>query len=152
MASIHDNLKSFINLKMSRYIFDTLDEGILIVDHDCKVLFYNQTLTKYEGLEPRDVVGKSLFNLFPSLTPEESTCYQVIKTGIPINGRFQRYINYVGRELQTVNTTIPLVENGRIAGALEVSRDMSIIISLTDKIARLQPKSALPVKSSDRSF
>ncbi|WP_371363645.1 Arginine utilization regulatory protein RocR [Sporomusa rhizae] len=142
MATAHDKLRNSLNLNIIKHIFNTLDEGILVVDSNCKVLFYNQTLSKYEGLEPQNVVGKLLFDVFPSLTPEESTLYQVVMTGEPITGRFQRYINYNGRQLQTVNTTIPIIEEGEIVGALEVSRDMSVIIDLTDKVAELQQQKA----------
>jgi arginine utilization regulatory protein len=133
-----ERLKSMLDLEIIKNIFDTLDEGILIVDMECQVLFYNKTLSRFEGLDADCVVGKPLFEVFPSLTPQESTLFQVIRTGNPICGRFQQYINYLGKKFRTVNTTIPIVEDGRTVGALEVSRDISVVVNLTEKVAALQ--------------
>lgn len=140
MASGQEKLFSLLNLHVLRNIFDTLDEGILVVDRDCRVVFYNTTLSNFEGLESQYVVGKGLFELFPSITPEESTLYQVMKTGIPINSWYQQYINCKGKQINTVNTTIPIVEDNEIIGALEISRDISVVVNLTERITRLQQK------------
>jgi arginine utilization regulatory protein len=138
-----DKLEESLDLSVVKNILNTLDEGILIVDRDCRVVFYNQVLSRSEGLEPSNVLGKSLLEVFPFPAPEDSTLYRVLKTGLPIVGHFQRYINYQGRRLQTVNTTIPIIEDGELVGALEVSRDISLLISLTEKLAELQQKTVI---------
>jgi arginine utilization regulatory protein len=84
------------------------------------------------------VVGKTIFEVFPSITPEESTLYRVVMTGKPIKGRFQQYFNYKGKQIKTVNTTIPITDRGEIIGALEVSRDISVILDLSEKVVNLQ--------------
>jgi len=150
LPNVHCELKEYLNLGIIKHILETLDEGILIVDRDCRVIFYNQILSKNEGLEPGNVIGKLLFDVFPFPTPEESTLYRVLKTGTPIIKQFQQYINYQGRHLQTVNTTIPIVEENEIVGAIEVSRDMSVIVSLTERVAELQQKTVAKPKSPNR--
>ncbi|MFZ5651212.1 MAG: PAS domain-containing protein [Bacillota bacterium] len=90
-------LKGVLDLEIIRNIFDALEEGVFIVDKDCRILFYNKTLSRLEGLEPNYVVGKSMFEVFPSITPQESTLQRVMQTGKPIIGRFQQYINYLGK-------------------------------------------------------
>ncbi|MFZ5647884.1 MAG: sigma-54 interaction domain-containing protein [Bacillota bacterium] len=138
MLTGEERMKNVLDLEIIRNIFDALEEGVFIVDRDCRILFYNKTLSRFEGLEPDYVLGKSMFEVFPSITPLDSTLYQVIQTGRPIIGRFQQYINFLGREIKTVNTTIPIVDNGEVIGALEVSRDISVVLSLTEKVAALQ--------------
>jgi arginine utilization regulatory protein len=146
MATSQEKLFFLLNLHVLRNIFDTLDEGILVVDRDCRVVFYNKTLSNFEGLESQNVVGKPLFDLFPSITPEESTLYQVMKTGIPITNWYQQYINCKGKQFNTVNTTIPIVEDEEVIGALEVSRDISVVVNLTERITNLQQKGASKLK------
>jgi arginine utilization regulatory protein len=133
----HD-LKNILSLESIKNIFDTLDEGILIVDRECRIMFYNRTLSHFEGLDASLVVGKTIFEVFPSITPEESTLYRVVMTGKPIKGRFQQYFNYKGKQIKTVNTTIPITDRGEIIGALEVSRDISVILDLSEKVVNLQ--------------
>ncbi|MDK2877340.1 MAG: arginine utilization regulatory protein [Thermoanaerobacteraceae bacterium] len=137
MPEQHD-LKNILSLESIKNIFDTLDEGILIVDRECRIMFYNRTLSHFEGLDASLVVGKTIFEVFPSITPEESTLYRVVMTGKPIKGRFQQYFNYKGKQIKTVNTTIPITDRGEIIGALEVSRDISVILDLSEKVVNLQ--------------
>ncbi len=140
MEKTEDRLKQLLSYERIKQIFDALDEGIIIVDKDYRILFYNKTLNRFEGLDSTSVVGKKLLEVFPSLTPKESTIYQVIKTGQPLFNRFQQYFNYKGREIKTINTTIPIIENGNIAGALEISRDITEIYVLSEKVKELQQK------------
>ncbi|AYO32269.1 PAS domain-containing protein [Biomaibacter acetigenes] len=137
MPEQHD-LKNILSLESIKNIFDTLDEGILIVDRECRIMFYNRTLSHFEGLDASLVVGKTIFEVFPSITPEESTLYRVVMTGKPIKGRFQQYFNYKGKQIKTVNTTIPITDRSEIIGALEVSRDISVILDLSEKVVNLQ--------------
>lgn len=137
MPGQHD-LKKILSLEIIKNIFDTLDEGILIVDRECRIMFYNRTLSHFEGLDADMVLGRTIFEVFPSITTEESTLYQVVKNGKPIKGRFQQYFNYKGKQIKTVNTTIPITDMGHIIGALEVSRDISVILDLSEKVVDLQ--------------
>ncbi|WP_422444434.1 sigma-54 interaction domain-containing protein [Thermoanaerobacterium sp. DL9XJH110] len=141
MASVEEKLEDILKLETVREIFDTLEEGVLIVDRDCRILFYNKTLSNFEGLDPIFVVGKTIFEVFPSITPQESTLFQVIKTGKSVAGRYQQYFNCRGKQIKTVNTTIPITCGGEVIGAAEVSRDVSMIINLTERVADLQQKS-----------
>ncbi|MCG0275429.1 MAG: sigma 54-interacting transcriptional regulator [Thermosediminibacteraceae bacterium] len=140
MSNVETRLKEIISFSTIKQIFDALDEGIIIVDRDYNIIFYNKTLSRIEGLESNNVIGKKLLDVFPSLTPEESTIYQVIKSGKPIFNRYQSYLNYKGKEIRTINSTIPIMENGRVLGALEISRDVSEVYSLSQKVLELQQK------------
>lgn len=138
-----------LNNQLISHMLDTLEEGILIVDNRCRILFYNKTLSRLEGLETKNVIGKILFDVFPSISPKESTLCKVIKTGETIHKRFQEYFNYQGKEIKTVNTTMPICDNNNIIGALEVSHDVSLIISMTEKISSLQ-QSACKTKATKK--
>ncbi|SHM67044.1 arginine utilization regulatory protein [Caldanaerovirga acetigignens] len=140
MEKQEERLKKILSYETVNKIFNALDEGIIIVDRDYNILFYNKTLSRIEGLESNSVIGKKLLEVFPSLTPEESTIYQVIKSAKPIFNRYQAYLNYKGKEIRTVNSTIPIVEDGQVLGALEISRDVSELYELSQKVLELQQK------------
>lgn len=143
------DLKGLLREEIIRNVFNALEDGIIIVDRDCTILFYNGSLSRSEGLESQDVIGKTIFEAFPSIAPDDSTLYQVIRSGRPISGRFQQYINYKGRQIKTINTTIPVAKDGRVIGALEVSRDISVVLALTEKVAEL--RGAPPAQAGGRA-
>jgi arginine utilization regulatory protein len=50
----------------------------------------------------------------------------------------QHYSSHLGKEVITINTTIPVVENEEILAAIEISKDMTQLKELNEKICRLQ--------------
>lgn len=117
-----------------------LDEGILVVDNDANVTFFNEPVSDIAGINPDEAIGKNILDIFPALTPETSTFYYVLKTKKPLIDYVQNYINYKGRKVSTVTSTIPLMKNQEIIGAMEVYRDLSYTKELADKIHSLQEK------------
>jgi arginine utilization regulatory protein len=142
MSLTDEKLKNILSAELFCNILDALDEGVMIVDRKCEIIFYNRTLSHFEGLKEKEVVGKSVFEVFPSISEQESTLYQVMHTGNAISEKFQHYINYQGRQFKTINTTLPIKSGEEVIGALEISRDISMLVNLTEKIADLQQKTA----------
>lgn len=117
-----------------------LDEGILVVDNDANVTFFNEPVSGIAGIDPNEAIGKNILDIFPALTPETSTFYYVLKTKKPIIDYVQNYVNYKGRKVSTVTSTIPLMKDQEIIGAMEIYRDLSYTKELSDKIFSLQEK------------
>ncbi|MGB9839614.1 sigma-54 interaction domain-containing protein [Thermovenabulum sp.] len=138
MYDIEKQLHNIFSYDSIKRIFNSLDEGIIIVDNNFKILFYNKILGKFEGIDPDKVIGKNLFEVYPSLSPEESTICQVLKTGKPVLKRYQRYRSFLGNEIKAVNTTFPIIEKGNIIGAFEISRDITNIYHLAEKVVELR--------------
>jgi len=119
-------------------ILDALDQGIHIVDKEGKTIFYNQAMEKIEGLTKQHVLGKKLLEVFPSLTSDTSTLYKVLTTGKPVRDQVQNYTNLYGRQITTINSSVPILIQGKMMGAIELARDISVIRELQDKIIDLQ--------------
>ncbi len=115
-----------------------LDEGILVVDTEAIVTFFNEPATNISGITQNEAIGKSILDIFSGLTEETSTFYQVLRTGEPIIDHIQTYVNYQGKEVSTLTSTIPLIKEGEIIGAMEIYRDFTHLRELTEKIAALQ--------------
>jgi arginine utilization regulatory protein len=125
-----------------KFLFETmlthLKQGILVVDPNANVIFYNEPVTQIAGISAEEAVGKNILEIFPSLTPETSTFYYVLRTGKPVIDHVQTYYNYVGEEVTTLTSTIPLVKDGIPVGAFELFRDLATIGELSEKILSLQ--------------
>jgi len=119
-------------------ILDSIDEGIQVVDRNGVTVFYNRAAANLDNLKPEEVVGRHVLEVFPSLCRETSTLLQVLKTGQPVSNREQTFMNYKGDTITTVNSTLPVTVGGRLIGAVEVSRDITLIQEMAHRIVDLQ--------------
>ncbi|AIM15329.1 sigma-54-dependent Fis family transcriptional regulator [Neobacillus sedimentimangrovi] len=119
-------------------ILKSIDEGIHVVNTEGKTIFYNEVAARHDGMEINEVLGKHLLEAFPSLTEESSTLLRVIKTAKPIYNQTQVYDNLHGRRIDTINTTLPILVDGEIIGAVEIAKDYSRMKLLSERLLDLQ--------------
>lgn len=135
-------------------ILSSIDEGIHVVDRQGITIFFNPTAARLEGVEAREVVGHHILEIYPSLTPSTSTLLQVINDGQPIVNRQQSYTNFKGDRIVTINTTLPLIVDGELIGAIEISKDITQIKRLSEQVVDLQAelygqkKAPLPLRAA----
>lgn len=113
-----------------------LEEGIHVVDQEGVTLFYNRQMANLEGILPEDIIGKPFLSVFDGFDAESSTLLTAIKTGLPMMERIQHYV-HKGREITSINSTIPLRDGETIIGAIEIAKDVTKIRHLSDKVAEL---------------
>jgi len=125
-----------------KFLFESmlthLMQGILVVDPNADVIFYNEPVTQIAGINTEEAIGKNILEIFPELTPETSTFYYVLRTGKPLIDYVQTYYNYRGDKVTTLTSTIPLIKDGKIVGAFELYRDIATVGELSEKIISLQ--------------
>lgn len=119
-------------------ILHSIDEGIHVVNHEGKTIFYNQRAAEIDGFEPDEVLNKHIFEIYPSLTNETSTLIRTLHTGQPIEERQQTFINMKGKKITTVNKTIPIKFQDEPMGALEISREITQLQEMVNTISQLQ--------------
>lgn len=115
-----------------------IDEGIHVVDRDGVTVLYNAQAGQNDGLTPDEVIGKHLLTVFPSLTEATSTLLKVLATGLPIENQEQTFTNYKGLRVTTINSTFPIYEEGEMVGAIEVSKDVTRVRELSERVVGLQ--------------
>ncbi len=120
--------------------WDALFDGVHVIDAEGRTVLYNAATSRMEGLEPEEVVGRYLLEVFPSLTEETSTLLTVLRTGQPILGRQQTYTSFKGKRIATVNSSLPIMHQGRIVGAMEIVRDITRVVEMSERIVDLQAK------------
>ncbi len=132
--------------KVLREVLKGIDEGIHVVDAEGRTVFYNDFAARLDGMEEGEVLGSHLLEVFPSLTPKTSTLLKVIRTGEPIYNQQQSYTNRHGKRIVTVNSTMPVLVEGRRVGAMEVSKDITRIQELSEKVIDLEQRMRSPVE------
>ena len=115
-----------------------LEEAIIVIDKNYKIIDFNQPSTDITGFVTVDAIGKTIFEVFPNINKTSSTFYRVLNTGEPIVEHVQDYKNYIGKSVSILTTTIPIIENGKIQGAIEIFKDLTHVKELSEKILTLQ--------------
>lgn len=119
-------------------ILDYVQEGIHIIDNTGKIIYYNTFAQKIDEIDREKAVGRHILEIYPSLSHDTSTLLKVIRTGKPIFDVEQTFVNYKGDKITTINSSIPIKTNGVIVGALEISKDITEVRKLSEKIVELQ--------------
>ena len=101
-------------------------DGIMVTNERGYVEFYKNYRPNLNHLKESDVIHKHITEIYPDLTEESSSILRVLKTGKSISNEFQTLKSYKGQNINAVNTTLPIKENGRIVGAVDVSRYIDI--------------------------
>lgn len=135
--------------KIIEDLISLLDEGVYIVDKDGIGLFYNEAMAAIEQINREDVIGKEYHKAFPGVLPNESTMFRALKKGQKTDTQEQTYKNLYGREVTTINRTVPVVSKGETIAAIEVARDITRLKSMSDTILKLQEES--PKESAESS-
>ena len=125
-----------------RFVLETMDEGIHVVDGHGVTVVYNSAASRMDGVAPAEVLGKHVLSVFPSLGQETSTLLQVLRSGRAIAHQPQTYTNVKGIQIHTVNTTLPIKSGKSVIGALEIAKDLTQVKHLSDQVLHLQSRVA----------
>jgi arginine utilization regulatory protein len=129
-----------------------LEEGIHIVDERGVSIYYNDAASKIDGLTTEEVLNRHVLEIFPSLTDANSTLMAALKTGKETHNKLQTFTNYKGKKIVTVNTTLPIRIKGRIVGAMEISKDVTNVKDMSERISDLQAMLFGHVKPAQRKI
>jgi len=119
-------------------ILGNMEEAVHILDCDGITVYYNRAASEMDGLNPGEVVGKHVLQVYPSLTPETSSLLQVLASRKPILNQQQTIVSRTGKTATILYSTYPLFHDGVLAGAFDMCRDITKIKSLAERVTELQ--------------
>lgn len=119
-------------------ILNTLYEGITAIDTNGRITFCNIKAAELDNIDLHTAIGRHILEVYPSLSEKTSTLLNVLNTGEEIHDNIQAFQNYKGEKITTINTTIPIKKNKKIIGALEISRDITIMRQLSEEVLDLK--------------
>jgi len=135
-----ENLSTLFSKYQFEKILNHIGEGVQVVDATGKIVFFNTFAAQLDNVRSEEAIGKHILDIYPSLTEETSTILQVIKTKESILNMQQVFLNYKGHKITTVNSSIPILDGEEILGVLEVSRDITQVRALSEKLVDLQER------------
>ena len=121
-----------------RELLEHIDSGIQVVDNRGIIVYCNKRVAYLDHLNKDRAVGRHILEIYPSLDHKTSTILKVLESGKPIIDHLQTFVNYNGNRITTINTTLPIRVRGRIKGAVEISRDITQVKNLSERIVDLE--------------
>jgi arginine utilization regulatory protein len=123
--------------------FDGFGEGVIIVDRSGTIVYYNPTMTAIDELAAADALGKKVVDIY-DLSAEESYIMQCLHTRQPIVNRTLLYRTRWGKIANTLHTVFPLINGGRLAGAICLVREYNLLEETIASVSLPRPQMALP--------
>lgn len=122
-------------------VLDHLDEGVIITDIDGVIHYYNATQAEIDELDPQDVIGKKVTDIY-ELSGDTSLIMLCVKIGRPIRNRTFFYKTKFGKVANTIHSIFPIYSGGNISGTICFVRDYKILKRTTPVISvpDLKPK------------
>lgn len=100
--------------------------GIHAVNSEGRTIIYNDKMKDIEGLDLDDIRDLSILELF-NFRQQPSTLMEVLQSGQEQLNIKQTYWNQNETEITTINNTYPIVNNGVLIGAVELSHDVTAL-------------------------
>ena len=113
-----------------RMVFDSIDEGMIGINEDFTVDFFNKSAALMTGVSIKDAIGKSITEVIPS-----TKLPHVFRTGRQeLNKKLM-----LPNKIQIVTSRYPLFDyKGNKVGAFAVFKDMTEVLTLAEEITGLK--------------
>lgn len=125
-------------------------DGVHVVDAQGKSIVYNEAMAVLEKMPREEVIGKNFRNAFGHIPLEESTMARALYKNTPTINKRQTYLNNYGKEVTTINTTVPVADQlGNVIAAIEMSRDITDMEKMSNKILDLHKETIEPGQAKE---
>jgi arginine utilization regulatory protein len=123
---------------LAEAILEYKTQSLLVVDKNAKVMYLRDPQGIIFETESKYAVGKNILDIFSNMTEETSTIYQVLEDELPRINEIQTFYTYKGNKVTSIATTLPLHEDGKLIGALEIFEDINNYEKISKSIIELQ--------------
>lgn len=116
-------------------LLQSVDLAVTIVDAAGHVLEWNAAAEKMYGIARHDIIGKPITWFF---APASLMVRRVLETGEPIESKYHQ----PRAGIHVLVTANPVVQNGRLIGAVAVERDVTRMVELSAELLRARDQVA----------
>lgn len=96
-------------------------DGIMVIDQTYRIVFISKYHPEFTAFDDKRAIGKTLFEVYPDIEPSKSTIVSAIRDGKVTLNREEILYPKTGQPFRLIDSTYPIVEEGRIIGAVSVA-------------------------------
>ncbi len=96
-------------------------DGIIVIDDQAKVVYIRQFKPDLSPLDERRAIGKSIFEIYPTLNPQTSTLIAAIQRGETTLNNKETLTTATGETFPIIDNTFPIKHDDKIIGAVSVA-------------------------------
>ena len=134
-----DRVSNYLN-----NILESLSGGVLVVDLDGKITFFNQEAEEITGFEQEKVLGKPYANIIGLSAGRKMSVLHTLETGERLASQEKELLRADDRAIPLgFSTSLVRDEAGTVLGALEVFNDLTEVKRLEAEVQRVQTLAAL---------
>lgn len=122
--------------RIYKFILDQIDVGIQAVDKNGLTVIYNKKKMDMESMSSEDVLNKNLFEIFLFDNKQDSRLLQALEGRKTTKKQKQTYFNQNGKEITTMNNTLPILDEDQIIAAVEIAHDVTSFEKLKENILK----------------
>jgi len=137
-------MKSKEYLSILQKILQHVDEGVHVLDKNGSTIIYNDAMSKLEKMETKEVMRKPFGEVFKNLNSENSTLLKALKLRVTTSDLKQTYLNKDGKEITTINTTLPIIIDDEVIAVVEVAKNITHMTEMSHTILKLQNEIGKP--------
>ena len=113
----------------SFFLYDYLPVGVFVIDRQFDIKFWNKTLIRYSGINANEIVGKSIFDIFPHLKSNKykNRIEDVFESGGPVifsallHGHFIPCMTKTGDLMVQETLVYPMKTSDEMGGKVEMA-------------------------------
>ena len=124
-------------------LFEHYHEGVLITDHNGILIYYNRAMAKLDGLDDRDVIGRSITEIY-QLEPAQSMTLCALKLARPLINQTHIYRTVDGKLVNAISSAYPLFDKTKLVGAVCTVTDYSVLMDNYAKSTKSTEPQARP--------
>ncbi|KAB7708820.1 PAS domain S-box protein [Bacillus aerolatus] len=111
-------------------IFESIDEGMIVIDETEKVILFNQSAERISGINKKEAIGQSIKEIIPS-----SRLPEVLQKK---QAEFNRE-HSLSADAKIITSRFPMItEEGEVIGAFSVFKDITEVVNLAEEITNLK--------------
>ncbi len=114
-------------LQIYEALINEIDVGVHAIDHSGRTVIYNNKMMEIESMRKEDVIDKDFQDVFMFEDGQGSTLLYALNEQQEVKNRRQTYFNNKGKEITTINNTLPVYDGKESIGAIEIAKDVTVI-------------------------
>lgn len=113
-------------------IVNSISDGVLAVDRDMRIIFFNKAAEKITGSNQDEVMGHQCWEVFKTnVCDKDCALHHTFKTGEPVINKYVCSTHADGRQIPiSISTALLRDEDGTVIGGVETFRDLSQVEAL----------------------